>query len=88
MITLDFLDEPPDSPTLTNYDRGHIKLYLRLLDAEADGADWREVVSILFGLNPDHEPERASRVHHTHLMRAHWMTEQGYRHLLLQQQPL
>ena len=47
-----FLDEPPDSETLTTYDREHIKLYMRLLDAERDGADWREAVRVLFGFDP------------------------------------
>lgn len=78
----DYFDEPPDSPTLTDYDRGHLKLYMRLLDAEADGADWREVVSLLFKLDASSDPERARHVHDTHLARARWMTEQGYRQLL------
>ena len=30
--------EPPDSAMLTDYDRAHMKLYLRLLDAASDGA--------------------------------------------------
>lgn len=77
-----FLDEPPQSPALTSYDRAHMKLYLRLLDAETDGADWREAVSVLFGIDPNREPERAQRVHRTHLARARWMTEHGYRHLV------
>lgn len=76
------LDEPPQSPALTSYDRAHMKLYLRLLDAETDGADWREAVSVLFGIDPNREPERAQRVHRTHLARARWMTEHGYRHLV------
>lgn len=78
----DFLDSPPESETLTDYDRSHTKLYLRLLDAAADGADWREAVTILFGIDPDREPERARRVHDSHLARAQWMTHTGYRHLL------
>ncbi|MPR12643.1 DUF2285 domain-containing protein [Microvirga tunisiensis] len=45
----DFLDSPPESEARTDYDRSHIKLYLRLLDAAADGADWREAAEILFG---------------------------------------
>ncbi|RAI36671.1 DNA -binding domain-containing protein [Rhodoplanes serenus] len=77
-----FLDEPPQSPALTSYDRAHMKLYLRLLDAETNGADWREAVSVLFGIDPNREPERAQRVHRTHLARARWMTEHGYRHLV------
>jgi hypothetical protein len=77
-----FLDQPPESPTITMYDREHMKLYIRLLDAAADGADWHEAVSILFGLNTDLEPERARRVYETHLARARWMTEHGYRKLV------
>lgn len=82
MTKTDFLDEPPDSAVLTTYDREHMKLYLRLLDAATDGADWREAVEILFGLNPHCHPERAQHVHDTHLARARWMTTHGYRELV------
>jgi len=77
-----FLDEPPESVALTDYDRTHMKLYLRLLDAAADGADWREAVSVLFGLDPECDPERARHVHDRHLARARWMTTHGYRQLV------
>jgi hypothetical protein len=76
------MDEPPENAALTDYDRMHMKLYLRLLDAETDGADWREAVEVLFGIDPAKEPERASRVHSSHLARARWMTEHGYRQLV------
>lgn len=76
-----FLDEPPQSTVLTSYDRAHMKLYLRLLDAETDGADWREAVTVLFGIDAGKEPERANRVHRSHLARARWMREHGYRQL-------
>lgn len=81
MVMIDYLDEAPTSLALTEYDRQHVKLYARLLDAEADGADWKEAAEILFGICPDAEPERARRVHDSHLARAHWMTEHGYRQL-------
>lgn len=81
MTTIDFLDEAPSMLSLTEYDRQHIKLYARLLDAEADGADWQEAVEVLFGICPRAEPDRARRVHDSHLARAHWMTEHGYRQL-------
>lgn len=84
MTAPEMLDEPPQSASMTDYDRAHIKLYMRLLDAEADGADWAEAVEILFGINPDREPERAYRIHQSHLARARWMTEHGYRDLLHQ----
>lgn len=78
---ISYLEEAPESLALTEYDRQHIKLYARLLDAEADGADWQEAVQVLFGICPIAEPERARRVHESHLARAHWMTERGYRQL-------
>ena len=73
---------PPTSDHLTDYDRSHLKTYLRLLDAAADNADWREVASIVLGLDPGADPERARRVHAAHLDRAQWMTRVGYRDLL------
>lgn len=82
MTAPDFLDEPPPCATATDYDMKHLKLYVRLLDAEADGADWREAVAILFGIDPHDDPERARHVHESHLLRARWMTEHGYRDLL------
>ncbi len=69
-----FMDEPPQSAVLTSYDRAHMKLYLRLLDADADGADWREAVPILFGIDPDREPERARLIHNTHRNTQPWKT--------------
>jgi len=82
MGKVDFLDEPPKSEHVTDYDSDHVVTYLRLLDAEADAAHWREVVRVVFGLDPDNQPERALRVHESHLARARWMTENGYRDLL------
>jgi hypothetical protein len=81
MTMIDYLDEAPTGLALTEYDRQHIKLYMRLLDAEADGADWQQAVEILFGICPKTHPERARRIHDSHLARAHWMTEYGYRQL-------
>lgn len=80
--TPQFLDEPSQGQKLTSYDREHMTLYLRLLDADRDGADWREAVQILFGLDPDLDPEKCRQIHHAHLARAKWMTEHGYRDLL------
>ncbi len=77
-----FQDCPPDKPHLTGYDEAHLSDYLRLLDADEEGADWREAVSIIFGLDPTLDPERAKTVHDGHLTRARWMTEAGYTYLL------
>jgi hypothetical protein len=82
MAIRDFLDEPPAAAQLTDYDRTQLKTYLRLLDAEAEGAAWEEVTQIIFGLDPEAEPERAKKIYSGHLARAHWMTEHGYQDLL------
>jgi hypothetical protein len=75
-------DIAPSEPTLTVYDRAHFATYLRLLDAAAEGAPWREACRIVLGIDPVLEPERAWRAHETHLARARWMTRHGYRQLL------
>ncbi|MEI9986589.1 MAG: DUF2285 domain-containing protein [Aliidongia sp.] len=77
-----FQDRPPLTERVNAYDEQHLATYIRLLDADAEGADWREVVTIIFGLDPAREPDRAKMVHDSHLARARWMTETGYRHLL------
>ena len=84
MVTEPYRDSPPESEGLTDYDRSHLKLYLQILDAAADSADWREVVRVLFNIDPEKEPERARRIHGSHLARAQWMTTTGYRLLLLE----
>lgn len=75
-------DTAPSGGVLTGYDELHLVTYLRLLDAEAEGADWREVARIVLHIDPAQEPERAHRAWTSHLARARWMTESGYRHLL------
>jgi len=77
-----FDDHPSDSDRLTAYDERNILTYLRLLDAADEGADWREAVAIIFRLDPEAEPERAKLVYDSHLARARWLTESGYRHLI------
>ena len=75
-------DTAPDEPALTAYDKEHAVTYARLLDAEADNADWREVAHIVLHIDPTTEPERARRAFESHLVRAKWMARHGYRHLL------
>ena len=41
-----------------------------------------EVAQIVLEVDPVKEPERAKRMWASHLARAQWMTEVGYRHLL------
>lgn len=78
----DVADIAPTDPVLTAYDEQHVITYLRLLDADAEGADWREIAQLVLHIDPHLEPDRAKRAFDTHLTRAKWMTEHGYRHLL------
>lgn len=81
-----FFDEPPSSEGLTDYDRKHMVLYMRLIDSARDGANWQEVVQVLFGLDPATNSDRCRKVYDMHLARARWMTEQGYRELARESQ--
>ena len=78
----DVADVAPTDPALTGYDQEHLVTYLRLLDADTEGADWREVARIVLHIDPDREPDRARHAFDSHLTRAKWMTEHGYRNLL------
>jgi hypothetical protein len=78
----DVADTAPSGSMLTIYDEEHLITYLRLLDADAEGADWREVARIVLHLDPEREFDRGRRAFDSHLSRAQWMTEHGYRQLL------
>ena len=78
----DVANVAPTDSALTGYDQEHLVTYLRLLDADTEGADWREVARVVLHIDPDREPDRARYAFDSHLARAKWMTEHGYRHLL------
>ncbi|MBM2716206.1 DUF2285 domain-containing protein [Mesorhizobium caraganae] len=82
LLDPDVADEAPTSPVLTGYDEERLLTYIRLLDAAAEDADWREVATIVLHIDAAKEPERAFRVWETHLARARWMATSGYRYLL------
>jgi len=75
-------DAAPEVAQLTTYDEQHLTTYLRLLDAEASNADWEEAAQIVLKLDPKVDKPKARRVWESHLARAHWLTNNGYRHLL------
>ena len=75
-------DVAPSDSVLTSYDEQHLITYLRLLDAAEEKADWREVARIVLHIDPDMEPDRAKSAWESHLARARWMRENGYRQLL------
>jgi hypothetical protein len=67
----------PTDSALTVYDEQHVVTYARLLQAESEGANWREVVRTVLHIDPDREPDRARNGYESHLARAKWVTEQG-----------
>ena len=73
----DIADVAPNEPALTAYDEQHVVTYIRLLQAEGEGADWREVARIVLHMDPEREPDRARAAYQSHLARAKWVTEQG-----------
>lgn len=75
-------DTAPPDPHMTAYDHAHVEIYLRLLDAAAEGAPWEEVCSIVLGIDPGAAPQHARQCYESHLARAHWLSEIGYRDLL------
>ncbi|MGX4803318.1 DUF2285 domain-containing protein [Bradyrhizobium guangdongense] len=73
----DVADVAPNEPALTAYDERHVVTYIRLLQAEGEGADWREVARVVLHMDPERELDRARRAYQSHLARAKWVTEQG-----------
>lgn len=70
------------SDQITPYDEQHFLTYARLLDADREGADWRDVARIILLLDPEKNPERARQCWQTHLERAKWVVTTGYKQLL------
>ncbi|WP_347341539.1 hypothetical protein [Bradyrhizobium pachyrhizi] len=64
---------PRGARTAANYEG----LFMRLLQAEGEGADWREVARVVLHMDPEREPDRAWSAYQSHLARAKWVTEQG-----------
>lgn len=78
----DLADVVPWSETITDYDLEHLVTYLRLLDADRDGADWRQAAMIVLARDVECDPDRARRCWESHLERARWMTTKGYHQLV------
>jgi hypothetical protein len=73
-------DEVPWSDHVTDYDREHFITYLRLLDGVILGASEDELCRAILGLDPC--ATKAKQTLKSHLGRARWMAETGYRDLL------
>ena len=80
----DVEDEAPGGSSISAYDEEHYVTYLRLLDAKAEGADWKEVAQIVLHRDPVAEELRSYRCWQSHLERAQWLSREGYKRLLEQ----
>jgi hypothetical protein len=75
-------ESAPSLPNVTPYDQSRFAIYLRLLDADAAHAPWEIVALEVLGLDVTYDPIAARATWQSHLFRARWMTEFGYRDLL------
>ena len=75
-------DMAPAGDAITAYDERHFVTYLRLLDAKAEEADWKEVAQIVLHRDPIGEELKTYRCWQSHLERAQWLSREGYKHLL------
>lgn len=75
-------DVAPTGDEITSYDERHFVTYLRLLDAKAEDADWKEVAQIVLHRDPVAEELRTYRCWQSHLERAQWLSREGYKRLL------
>jgi hypothetical protein len=76
LLNPDVAELAPSDVALTAYDE---EPYHHV--SSKGGADWREVSRMLH-IDPEQDADRARRAFDSHLARARWMTQQGYRHLL------
>jgi hypothetical protein len=74
-------DRAPGADHVTAYDEAHFALYLRLLDASQADANMKEMCRTILGRDPDLDPEGLNSLD-SHLNRARWMCENGYKDLL------
>ena len=72
-------ERAPEGEAVTDYDRQHAALYLRLLDADAAGVAWRDAAKTVFGV---HLADCAETQYRSHLARARWLRDVAYKDLL------
>ena len=74
--------EPPESESITAYDKVHFATYLSLLYAAGEGENHQEMARRILMIDPVREPHRAHQAVESHLKRARWLAESGYQSLL------
>ena len=74
--------EPPESESITAYDRRYLATYLSLLYAVGEGESDNEMARNILMIDPEKEPHRAYQMLKSHLKRARWLARRGYQSLL------
>jgi len=78
-----YSQRPPESDTVTGYDRAHFEMYIALLDAANLESSWIDAYKTAFGVGPPADRlEAAKAFYESHLQRARWMTVSGFQRLL------
>lgn len=77
-------DLAPTVASITAYDEQHFVTYLRLLDARAENADWKQVALIVLHRDPASDEMQTYRCWQSHLERARWLSRAGYKRILEQ----
>ena len=75
----DVEDSAPAGDVFSDCDIEHTVTYIRMLDADKDGADWPEVSRIVLRIDAGSEPDRARLACDSPLARAKWSSRHGYR---------
>ena len=75
--------EPPESDSITAYDRAHFATYLSLLYAAGEGENDHKMARSILRIDPDKDPQLALQAVESHLKRARWLAESGYQTLLV-----
>ena len=71
----------PSGDLVTDYDRAHFQLYIRLLDARSAGASSDDMCRFILEIDPTTDPESAHKLLKSHLERADWMSNVGFRQI-------
>jgi hypothetical protein len=75
-------DLVPWDEKITPYDHEHFSHYLRLLDAIDAGASSDEMCRDILDRDLVADPDRAKKTLESHVARARWMYERGYKDML------
>ena len=71
----------PTGDVITEYDRAHFQDYIRLLDAHSAGMNSDEMCRSILDIDPAEDLDGAQKVLNSHLERAFWMSNIGFRQI-------